>query len=340
MKIKSATVLLACLLLLSSFPTAVIACVCDPPCEGCQTCEEEMCVDNDILCLGNCNTCQDGQCDYDESLCVGGPCDGCVNGWCQDDDSKCPGECDTCLSGNCTDWTHLCPGECHDCQNGSCVDEDLYCGAGCQTCQNGTCVDNDDECNGCLKCQNDECVPDDNKCTGCEKCIKSDLWGYCVDDDSKCNAANCETCINAQCKVCGGDTSLKCCPDQSCVKPCELQAENPCNTSQDYDCIFCVGVVSECGEIFNARVYTGNTRYYCSEWGCTGDCVRDVDVLCYTEYDCYGALLPGLCALNPITDTLFCYISDPTVPDNSCARCAKDPDDPGEPGMVWSYKCL
>lgn len=119
MKIKSATVLLACLLLLSSFPTAVIACVCDPPCTGCQTCEDGVCVDDDskcdyICCNGSC--CSEGQNCCDDSCCSN---ECCNNVCCDAGEECCGGECcdpDDCCNGTCCD-----PDDCYQCVGGECI---------------------------------------------------------------------------------------------------------------------------------------------------------------------------------------------------------------------------
>jgi len=342
MRIKWHDVLLIALLLFCLSVQVVATCEGDPPgTPFCYECEDGVWVLRYFALCGQ------------DSDCTGECHDGCSTTlcMCEIDASKCVGDCNSCLpfSGACYDNPAGCPGDCEDCIDGSCVDEDIYCGTGCQTCQNGTCVDNNDKCDGCLKCENDECVPDDSKCSGCQKCITSGTTGVCVDDNTKCNADNCETCVNSVCKVCGGDLTKKCCPDQSCVKPCELSPPitSTCDTShnEDYECRGCQYGTFACST-FTQREYTGNNHYTCAEPGCDGDCV-DEDVHCYTEYQCEMWIIIHFadCIHNPISKKYHCITCDPITDETCsmervCLSCHKDPDDQGTEHKVTSKKCV
>lgn len=292
----------------------------------------------------SCYKCEDGRwvlADYAQcganSDCTGQCHSGCSNCLCQIDPSKCSG-CKRCMtfSGSCQDDDTKCSG-CQICQNGVCVDWDLNC-SGCQSCEAGVCLDDKDKCSGCQNCVNASCVDDDVYCYGCQACQN----GACVDDNSKCNTAHCnEICAGGFCIVCGGDTSLKCCPDGTCVKPCELEPTGHCDTSlsDDYKCPGC-DAPGLCPNN-TTRVYTGNDNYSCLELGCAEDCVWDDDVHCYTTYDC---------AVFIIYDSQYCFAWIPNnwrcvarYPENpglKCHSCHRDPDDPGEPGMIISRKCV
>lgn len=132
MKKKLIIGLLACVLLLSRLTTLVLASGCIPACEGCQNCEEGVCVDRDYLC-NPCHYCYMGTCmPYGD--CGGGcpTCESCVSCWCQ------------CTSPCCQDSD--CEGVCCTCENCYCAKHDLDC-SGCLVCV-GTifgdcsCIDN------------------------------------------------------------------------------------------------------------------------------------------------------------------------------------------------------
>jgi hypothetical protein len=117
MRIKSIIPLLVCFLLFS--PTvSLIAHECNPPCEGCESCEGGVCVDDNTNCGGECGSC------------VGGLCNGCD-----------PDNCEECNLGFCVSscsWV-----DCEECDgNGSCVSQ---C-TSCEECSAGVCV----EC--CVNC--------------------------------------------------------------------------------------------------------------------------------------------------------------------------------------------
>lgn len=97
MRIRSITFLFIVFLLLSSLAVPVIASGCDPPCEGCQKCEEGVCVDDDSKCdTENCYECVNGNCEYQcdstefDLFCCDGYC-------CQKSERCCPnGSCASC----------------------------------------------------------------------------------------------------------------------------------------------------------------------------------------------------------------------------------------------------
>ena len=292
-----------------------------------------------------CYKCEDGvwviapyaQCGQD-SDCTGECHSGCSSCLCQGDQSKCTLECHTCwpFLGKCNDDNSKCPGECDYCENGECVDLDGLC-TGCERCNAGTCEDYDDKCFGCKSCENTECVLDNDNCPGCQKCIEP---GSCEDDNSQCNAANCETCINAECKKCGGDLNKVCCPDEMCYDECQnTPPTGHCDTSynEDYKCIGCRPWPSEgpsC-EGYTTKVYTGNVNHGCTG-GCPGDCELKPNVHCYTEYKCktgnlleeYGCIVFG-------NGELGCA----PLPFVLCVPCARDPEDPGEKSYVNHSAC-
>ncbi len=182
-------------LLLFSLTVPVIAWECDPPCEGCRSCEAGVCVDDPDLCIP-CQNCEDGECvdDDDDDLCFG--CERCSSSYCIDDDTKCP------PGGP--------PGECYDCDDGTCYDDDSKCDAeNCEECVGGTCVSS---------CPSGECCDDGT-------CVSSCPSGECCDDGtcvSSCPSGKC--CSDGMCV----DTcpSGQCCDETeaTCVKKCEDNA--------------------------------------------------------------------------------------------------------------------
>lgn len=94
MRIRSITFLFIVFLLLSSLAVPVIASGCDPECEGCQTCNEGVCEDDDSKCdFDNCYRCVNGNCEYQ---C---PSDQfCCDGYCCIRSTKCcpDGSCSSC----------------------------------------------------------------------------------------------------------------------------------------------------------------------------------------------------------------------------------------------------
>lgn len=135
-------------LLLFSLSVPVIACECNPLCEGCQSCEAGVCVDDPDLCIP-CQNCEGGECVDDDDLCFG--CQRCSIGYCEDDNTKCTGEChDGCSGGTCVED----PSKCNDCQN----------------CSGGDCV-----LKPGLECDEDsDCEPEEH-CDDCE-CVCDNCW--------------------------------------------------------------------------------------------------------------------------------------------------------------------
>jgi len=92
MRIRSITFLFIVFLLLSSLAVPVIASGCDPECEGCQTCNEGVCEDDDSKCdTENCYECVSGDCEYQ--------CDS-IDYFCCDGDC-CPRNARCCSDGTC-----------------------------------------------------------------------------------------------------------------------------------------------------------------------------------------------------------------------------------------------
>jgi hypothetical protein len=148
MRIRSITFLFIVFLLLSSLTVPLIASGCDPPCEGCQKCEEGVCVDDDSKCdTENCYRCVSGDCEYQclsGHFCCDGECCGtgarcCSDGSCasccyeEEDETTCSSAnnipCTACVGvfGDCSinntyiytnaslyDCTAGCPGDCPD----------------------------------------------------------------------------------------------------------------------------------------------------------------------------------------------------------------------------------
>ncbi|MHC4315852.1 MAG: hypothetical protein ACYSW3_25705 [Planctomycetota bacterium] len=149
MRIRTITLLFIAFLLLSSLTVQVIASGCDPPCEGCQKCEEGVCVDDDSKCdTENCYRCVNGDCEYqcpsgqfccDGECCLTGGHRCCSDGSCasccieEEDETTCSSanntHCIACVGvlGSCSnydtriytsallyDCTEGCPGDCPD----------------------------------------------------------------------------------------------------------------------------------------------------------------------------------------------------------------------------------
>jgi hypothetical protein len=62
-------------------------------------------------------------------------CESCVDCTCEDDDTKCPGRCHDCSGGSCIDDDTKCTG-CCKCSGGNCVDENENCASvqRCENC--------------------------------------------------------------------------------------------------------------------------------------------------------------------------------------------------------------
>ncbi len=264
---------------------------CVPFCEGCQTCEAGVCVDNDDACFGNCSMCENGTCVDDESVCTSGECEGCVDHWCGSDPSKCTGECETCVGTWCVDWESMCPGQCDLCDNGTCVDYEFLCG-NCSHCQGGVCVDDPEACDGCMACVSGNCEPSNLNCNGCQSCNTN---GICVDDHQRCDPGNCELCRNAFCEVCWGDPGDQCCEDDVCRDKCHLSDNTQICGGTDVGCQCAFVPSTDCMGPVLSRHYTHNVIKECTE-GCGEDCEHDSWRLCYTQSMCVPAAMPITCA--------------------------------------------
>ncbi len=145
-------------------------------------------------------------------------------------------------------------------------------------------------------------------CEPNETCCKGDC----------CDPNKCETCVDGECKVCGGDPNKVCCDDGSCAKPCELDA----NTAT------CSGATQPCANCFHycetsfKIVYTGNSVYTCKEPGCPGDCQDADPVRCYSKIPCktngiHDAFCGpgGWCWAMQGFPTVWCYQCIPTNED-------------------------
>ena len=158
---------LTCLLLFS-LSVPVIACECDPSCEGCQSCEAGVCVDDPSLCIP-CQNCEGGECVDDDDLCFG--CERCSFSYCIDDNTKC-NSCQNCSGGDCI----LKPtSEC---------DEDSDCGLpGCWNCVNCKCEYICNFLENCEVCIGGECIVcgvinETHCCVGDGECVeKCDQYG-------------------------------------------------------------------------------------------------------------------------------------------------------------------
>jgi hypothetical protein len=174
MRIKSILFLLVCFLLSHSFTLSAIACECNPPCEGCESCEAGVCVDDDDKCGGS--VCCDGTCcSAGQTCCNGTCCDNCCNSTtccpnsddicCTDSGSYCCKSGESCCKGTCCD-----PNLCLDCNSitGQC---ESICDPNCEVCDDGNCIDID---------VNSVSVDEESICVGCSVTftVKTDPCGY------------------------------------------------------------------------------------------------------------------------------------------------------------------
>lgn len=308
MKKKLIIGLLACALLLSRLTTLVLASGCIPACEGCQNCEEGVCVDRDYLC-NPCHYCYMGTCmPYGD--CGGGcpACESCVSCWCQ-----CTSEC--CQGSDCT-------GECHNgCSGCSCVDDNSQCSTlmNCEECNNGNCED--------------RCPALGKYCNGSGDCV------VCT-TDAHCNDI-CKHCTGGECKHnCAFCTTPRYCAYACYCTDCSTEEDyDLCSESQEeyYQCPGCTyDVVVPCTTFFR-RDYTGNPEITCTTTHM--DCSHD-DHLCWTEYKCTtGFIIPFyICAVNengPMGLACESEGSNTFV----CTQCKQDPDDEGDPWYADNNTC-
>jgi len=142
--------------------------------------------------------------------------------------------------------------------------------------------------------------------------------GSCV---SSCDPANCQTCVDGWCQVCGGDPNQVCC-DGSCEPKCEDgEPTGECDTSHnaEYECVGCV-LIGDCSN-YTMREYYGNEVRYCTG-GCPGDCVQQNAVECYVVYECKAVILWGY-TCETVLGHKICVTA---LPYKICEGCTKNPD--------------
>jgi hypothetical protein len=241
MKIKSLIIFLICLIIscfnrlaMANFPTC-------PPCYymgpyGClYSCNQNNCQ----WCVnGSCQKCGGNQHQF---CCNGGCCDEtlcqeCVDGGCWECGRR---PCEHCVNGQCE--SHCNAAECQRCVDGSCRGCDPISEACCSNGITGQCFDPWSQvcCNGQVYTWPEH------------KCCKDGTNEWVCDSDKECcngnccDPAKCESCVDGQCKVCGGDPSMHC-ENGQCV----------CNNCYDIDavpssvvppsCPDCSGFLSGC----------------------------------------------------------------------------------------------
>ncbi len=102
-----------------------------------------------------------------------------------------------------------------------------------------------------------------------------------------CDPDNCETCVDRECEVCGGDPDLICCDGGSCVFPCTLVDGESCETPliPDTPCgVTCVLLGAECG-IGTEKEWSGITEKVCDTEGCLLHCFHFTH-WCWKKYAC------------------------------------------------------
>jgi hypothetical protein len=201
------TIFLICLIL-SGFSRPAMA-GGDPVCPVCEYWDPYTSRCRSVYCgSGNCMSCVNGSC----QLCYGIPGLTCCNGSCCDtgDESKCL----SCVDGGCWECNH---------------DPEQACCRGAKQCRHWRteqCCWNTWElwatvCSNELGCCYGVCY--DYAAKYC--CNDGPPGGhrfYLIDIDkqccngSSCDPANCETCIDGECKVCGGDPTKTCCNGSCC----------------------------------------------------------------------------------------------------------------------------
>lgn len=206
MKKKLIIGLLACALLLSRLTTLVLASGCIPACEGCQNCEEGVCVDRDYLC-NPCHYCYMGTCmPYGD--CGGGcpTCESCVSCWCQCtsqccQDSDCTLGCHRCSACSCTSRCELFD-ECEVCIDDECIKCGVLNATHC--------------CVGNLECV-PKCVPEGGAtCTWTDPQVLDPTCTYLHETDWHCQnpGASCNWTVvegpggNATCAPCNPGCDL------------------------------------------------------------------------------------------------------------------------------------
>jgi hypothetical protein len=146
------------------------------------------------------------------------------------------------------------------------------------------------------------CCPDGQTCCprsdGTKNCCDPNLCQSCVDSQCKecggdpnktccngscCDHTQCQDCnaTTHACEVCGGDPNKKCC-DGSCTKKCELEGNTTQCTGETQ---MCPGCNVYCEDYYKIN-WTGNSIYSCKEPGCPGDCQDAPEVVCYRKTQC------------------------------------------------------
>ncbi len=313
--------LISCIIEICVFCVIAVACPPPPYCPPCHRYDsyEGGCVWN----CGSASSCCNGSC------CNGYCCSSCCSGTGQ------------CCGGGCCASPKWC------CDNKKCYDHDAehccYNGTG-KTCPNNKncCGDNccdPQQCESCVEgscqssCDSEEC----EECDGngnCKVC-NGDLNKTCCNGQC-CDSKKCESCIDGSCQICGGDSTKKCCPDGSCVKPCELEdASEVCEGAT----VSCPGGCNLMCEGHNKIVYTGNKPQTCKEPGCTGDCQDDEEVECSKEYGCIMILLDDLWCVPMLGGPRCIYIEGSGGESSTCPSCVPGVPEPNKVNRVPSKKC-
>jgi hypothetical protein len=221
-----------------------------------------------------CADCNNANCYY----CVDGECKGC-------DDPTSDSCCFKSTGGKCYNAAiqGCCNGQLYDWKARQCCDDGLHewlCDSNKECC-GGECCDTAN-CMACDWLTGEECV----QVCDMVPCMKCDGQGYCV----PCDPAKCESCVDGQCKVCGGDTNQKCCKGLAaswCVEKCkeEVVDTTTCSKANEdgYKCDGCGSQINPptCGTY---REYTGLEIKTCHD-GCFWDQDSSWEI-CYQEKQC------------------------------------------------------
>jgi len=156
---------------------------------------------------------------------------------------------------------------CRRCEDGVWV---WKCGAG-QTCCSGSC------CSGSC-CDNKTCYdPDTKRCCHYGTGQTCDKNKQCCDGDC-CDPDKCESCVDGECKVCGGDPNYFCCDGSCCDKVWTKETINS-DTEPCSDCEYslgepmCDGTTTEMGsyeKCLNVGVGQGEHCQCNQEWQVVG----------------------------------------------------------------------
>ncbi len=200
-----------------------------------------------------------------------------------------PGPCYGCEGGVwvpvCAYYQICCSGSC--CTGDCCDQKTCYNSSWTKCCGSGTgatCPKSASCCDGGKSC------PDSNTHFCCnygtgQTCPNGET---CCNNPEKpcCNPALCESCIDGQCKVCGGDPAKVCCNGQ-----CKTNTgTNTCRLDvQEIDTTFCICGGNICGG--------GGAKY--PQYQCAGTCIG-----CYTCSSTQTTILVPYWYATPVcTDT-------------------------------------